>query len=278
MAKRKMVQHNLVKNSIAAYFAAMEIHNKPNIPYRYETVTLLLMNAWELVLKAYIKKNMRGEVSVYEKNGHTITLDKSLTHVRDHINAKKANAFTAVAENLWAIESYRNDVAHFYCADILPCIFTLVSRCALNFVDFLRANFNKDIMEEQGLFIMPLGFKLPFNPEEFLSKTSPAYPSTPESKRFIDQIVNTITSLKESGIEDSIVLGFDVYMQTVKKPSNSDILMKITTANEADVKITTVKSVRISNDPSAKSITLSDEDFRAHWKFTHVRIPYPQET
>ena len=45
MAKRRMVQHNLIKNSIAAYFAAAEFHNKPGIPYRYETVTLLIMNA-----------------------------------------------------------------------------------------------------------------------------------------------------------------------------------------------------------------------------------------
>jgi hypothetical protein len=42
MAKRKMIQYNLIQNSIAAYFAAIEIHNKPNIPYRYETTTLLL--------------------------------------------------------------------------------------------------------------------------------------------------------------------------------------------------------------------------------------------
>jgi hypothetical protein len=53
MAKRrKMVMSNLVKNSIAAYFAAIEVHNKPNISYRYETVTLLIINAWELLLKA----------------------------------------------------------------------------------------------------------------------------------------------------------------------------------------------------------------------------------
>ena len=46
MPKRKMVQNNLLKNSISAYFAAIEIHNKPNFSYRYETVTLLIMNAW----------------------------------------------------------------------------------------------------------------------------------------------------------------------------------------------------------------------------------------
>lgn len=47
MAKRNMIQYNLVRNSISAYFAAIEIHNKPNIAYRYETVTLLMVNAWE---------------------------------------------------------------------------------------------------------------------------------------------------------------------------------------------------------------------------------------
>ena len=59
MAKRKMVYNNLVKNSISAYFAAVELHNKPNIAYGYETVTLLMMNAWELALKAYVKKNSK---------------------------------------------------------------------------------------------------------------------------------------------------------------------------------------------------------------------------
>lgn len=74
MAKRKMVQSNLMKNSISAYFAAIEIHNKPNISYRYETTALLLMNAWELVLKAFIKKFIKKK-SIYTGDGHTIPLD-----------------------------------------------------------------------------------------------------------------------------------------------------------------------------------------------------------
>ena len=49
MSNRKMVLINLLRNSIEAYFAAIEIHNKPNMYYRYETVSLLLINAWELL-------------------------------------------------------------------------------------------------------------------------------------------------------------------------------------------------------------------------------------
>ena len=53
------ISYTFIKNSIAAYFAAIEIHNKPNITYRYETVTLLLMNAWELALKSFIRKYIK---------------------------------------------------------------------------------------------------------------------------------------------------------------------------------------------------------------------------
>ena len=56
MTKKTHGLERLAKNSAAAYFAAIEIHNKPDIEYRYETTTVLLMNAWELLLKAYVRK------------------------------------------------------------------------------------------------------------------------------------------------------------------------------------------------------------------------------
>lgn len=37
--------------------AAIEIYNKPQITYRDECFSILLINAWELLLKAIISKN-----------------------------------------------------------------------------------------------------------------------------------------------------------------------------------------------------------------------------
>ena len=91
MAKRKMIQYNLIKNSIAAYFAAIEIHNKPSIAYRYESVTLLILNAWELALKAYIRKNIKHR-SIFDKDNHTISLEKALGYVAQDINGMVSNS------------------------------------------------------------------------------------------------------------------------------------------------------------------------------------------
>ena len=105
------IQSNLVKNSIAAYFAAIEIHNKPNISYRYETVSLLMMNAWELALKAYVRKHIKTR-SIFTEDGHTISADKALDYVTEHINNIKPKSFTAVRLNIEEIEKYRNGNVH----------------------------------------------------------------------------------------------------------------------------------------------------------------------
>ena len=47
---------------------------------------------------------------------------------------------------------------------------------------------------------------------------------------------------------------------SVKKITNSDLLAAITNKNEADINISQVKKVRITEDPSAVRICLTDEE------------------
>lgn len=266
-----MIQSNLIKNSIAAYFGAIEIHNKPNITYRYETVTLLLMNAWELALKSFIRKYIKDK-DIFENYSHTISFDKALCYVDSYLNTSNPKSFTAIRKNLEEIEKYRNQLVHYYVDKLEPYLFMLISRAALNYVDFVKKYFNKDIMNIDGLFILPLGFKLPFRPEDFLSKKSIEYASTKESKEFIRSILKTITDLKNEGIEDSIVVGFDIYLESVKKSTNSDIIAAITKIENADATFTKVTNFKLSIDPSAQVFNMSDEEFRKIWKYSYKEI------
>lgn len=239
MAKRKMVQNNLLKNSIAAYFAAIEIHNKPSFSYRYETTTLLLMNAWELMLKAFVKKYIKNK-NIFTKDGHTISIDKAIDYTEEYINTLEPKAFSAIKENLLLIEGYRNNIVHYYNEQLEPYIFMLTAKAALNYVDFLKKYFSKDILAEDGLFILPLGFKLPFKPEDFLSKKATNYVSSAESKEFINSMVRIIGDLEKQGVEDTIVVGFDIYLENVKRMKNSDLLIAITSKDEADASFSKV--------------------------------------
>lgn len=259
MARRKkMIQVNLLKNSTAAYFAAVEIHNKPNIPYRYETVTLLIMNAWELALKAYMRKHMKKK-SIFESNGHTISFKTALAYVAEHINSQQPKSFNAIEENLTAIEDYRNNIVHFYNEQLEPYIFMLVAKAAANYVEFQKKYFSKDIMAEEGLFILPLGFKLPFRPEDFLSKKAATKLDSPKAKEFMEMIIQKTRELQEAGIEDSIVVGFNIYLESLKTATNSDLVAAITSLDKADTTVAQVRQVQIVSDKGAAKVQLSDD-------------------
>jgi hypothetical protein len=272
MIRRKMVQSNLFRNSTSAYMAAIELHNKPNFNYRYETVSLLIINAWELILKSFIRKFIKNK-SIYKDAEHTISLDKAILYVDEYINANiKQHEFTATKENIKLIESYRNDVAHCYNEAIEPIIFSIIAKNSLDYVEFVKRYFNKDIVAQDGLFILPLGFKLPFNPEYFLSNKYSNYQNPYEVIKFIDKVVNVVSSLKEDGIEDSIVLGFNIYLDSVKKIENSDLLVAITNIQEADVNFAQIKKIQITNDTSATKVVISDEELFEQYPLVYVDI------
>lgn len=44
MSRKKNVVKSLIDSAESAIFAGIEIHNKPRIPYRYPTATLLVIN------------------------------------------------------------------------------------------------------------------------------------------------------------------------------------------------------------------------------------------
>jgi hypothetical protein len=72
---------HLLRNAKSALLAAIEIYNKPGFSYRDECFVILLLNAWELILKALISKNGK---SIYyrKKRGEpykTLSVDDAFT-------------------------------------------------------------------------------------------------------------------------------------------------------------------------------------------------------
>lgn len=247
MARGKSVTKLLLDSSQAALFAGIEIHNKPHIAYRYPTTSILIVNAWELVLKAYVYKYI-GRKQIYEKNKknetHTKGFLKILEIARDHINAREKNKkFQAIYENLNRLNDYRNSNVHFFEKKLDPVIFMLISKSVLNYDAFIKRYFNKDITKDDNLIILPVGMKLPFDPIDYLKQN---YGSSHND--FVNRVVQSVRELNKEGIQESIVIGFDVYADRVRNAKNADI---IATLGQAPNAISLKKAVRITDDPNA---------------------------
>lgn len=244
MAQRKPIIKPLLDASKAALFAGIEIHNKPYIAFRYPTASILIIDAWELALKAYVYKYI-GRKKIYEKDGrHTISFSKALALVRDHINKKEKNKkFQSVYENLDLLYDYRNSNVHYYESKLNPVVFMLISKAVLNYDVFVKKYFNKDITKDDNLIILPIGMKLPFDPVDYLKQD---YGSA--HNEFVNRVVQTVRELDEEGIQESIVIGFDVFAGRVRDPKNADIIAAIENSPDA---YPFRKAIRITTNPNA---------------------------
>lgn len=247
MARGKGVKKLLLDASQAAMFAGIEIHNKPNISYRYPTAIILIINAWELALKAYVYKFI-GKKKIYEDDGnHTISFKKANGLVKESIITTDKN-YLAVYANLEKLNEYRCSNVHYANSDLDPVIFMLMAKAVLNYNDFLKKYFNKDVSSSDNLIILPVGFKLPFDPIDYLKQD---YGEAQND--FVNDVIQTIRDLKDNDIEDSIVIGFSVFTESIKKVSNADIIAAIDQAN-GTVQLT--RTYRVTDDPNAPLVRM----------------------
>jgi len=252
MARGKSVTKLLLDSSQAALFAGIEIHNKPHIDYRYPTSVILIINAWELALKAYVYKYI-GKKRIYEKDGkHTISFSKALILVRDHINATEKNKkFTAIFDNLTLLNEYRCSNVHFIESKLDPVIFMLISKAVLNYDVFVKKYFKKDITRDDNLIILPIGLKLPFDPVDYLKQN---YSNAHND--FINDVIQSVRELNNNGVQDSIVVGFNLVTDKVRDVQNADIIAALSnTAGAVELR----RKIRVTDDPNAPAVRIEPD-------------------
>ncbi len=246
----------LVDNSKAAIFAAVEIHNKPLFSYRYEVCTILVINAWELLLKAYIAKYL-PHVRLFLNDGTTKPFNECLACVASN----SGNEFQIIKESLERLYDYRNNIIHFYLEDIDVIIFSLLKSNVIFFVDFLKEKFNVDLSEENGLVLLPIGFNKPYSPIDLLSNKSAISNASSEVKNFIERIIDSSKRLEISGIEDSILVDYRISLINEKRIKNADLIAGISSEPDTENAIVVqnfLGNVIISDDPNAKEIRIKE--------------------
>lgn len=267
---KKQIFYNLRDNSLQAYYSAIELHNKPNFKYRYETVVILLINAWELLLKAFIRKNISK--NIFYKDGKTYTIDECMVKLSNYLEQNNLDKkYKAYIENIKFLCEYRDNVIHFYNDEyLIPVLFTLIAKGCINYNDFYQSFFGKKTLEMENLHIMPIGFKLPFNPKDYLNKEYINQANSEASKIFIERVVKSINELESNGVSESIVIGFDIFMSSVKKVSNSDFEVAIN--QDSDKTINISKQYNITNDPNAQKVIIDDDGWLKTYKYSYKEL------
>ena len=214
-------------NSVEAMSAAVEIYNKPRIAYREECFVILLVNAWELGLKALLSKNRERLYYKKKVNEPYRSLSVRDCLIRAERHFPQAVDYKATAANLTLLVDYRDRAIHFYNAPGLRVlIYALAQTAIVNFRDLVAVIFQRDISAEITLSLLPLSIAPPIDPVEFLTKT-PGKVSKPVAE-FSASVRQLVTNLENEGADTGrLMTVFNVHLVSTKKITAADLVVGV---------------------------------------------------
>lgn len=248
----------LLEKSVAAAISAIEIYNKPDFKYREETFSVLMMNAWELILKSRIvhqNNNKLSSIYVYEYKSNKDGSKRK----RPSIKANRSGNYMTIGtikaielllakgdkhlkgpcqENILILQEIRDNAVHFKNRDhFLGNKIQEVGTASLrNYLNLIRIWFGYDL-SKYNFFLMPLSFHHGFDEVTSLSVEKPS-----------NQIKNLIAYITQ---------------QEVAHPSNENTNFNISLKVETQfVKASTPDAMpfQYSKSSGALQVSVTEED------------------
>lgn len=258
-----------VDKSIGAALSAIEIYNKPDFKYREETFAILMINSWELLLKAKIIKENKSDLkSIYVminkvgKKGNklpslTADLNRSgnpktigLTKCLNLCEQPPISLHLAVKENIVVLMEIRDTAIHFQHDDLYLSkkVFEIGTASLRNYLTLITDWFNYDL-SVYNFFLMPITFFHEFEAIKSFSVNS--------NKDQIQNLLKYISAKeKETPSEETNDFNISLHLETkfVKSTSTESLL------------------VNYSTDPDALKINVQEEDALKNYPFDYDKL------
>lgn len=219
---RKARYHSLLEKSIQAALSAIEVYNKPDFKYREESFSILMVNAWEVLLKAKILKDNSNKL----KSIFVIDKDKTKADGTPYKSPKyktnRAGNFLTIeitkaiktldleerlAENILLLTEIRDNAIHFFNESKLfeKKVLEIGTASLKSYVECVNEWFDYDL-SQYNFYLMPLSFYHPhewesfsFNKEDkqhqnllkYIAEKEKKFPSDTKTKHNISLILET---------------------------------------------------------------------------------------
>lgn len=228
----------LVDNSMAAMLAAVEVYNKPQMTYRDEVTVMLIVNAWELALKATLRQKQR---SIYysKRRGEryrSVGLDDALARVAANRLWPSGIDGPALTANIKALAEYRDRAIHLYNAQGLGAvIYPFLQQNVLNYRDFMLARFKKDLADSMTWQLLPLGATAPADAVRFMRVDKNAT-MVAEVQDFIGELRHLMDDVESAGSDLARVATiYDINLQSVRKMISADLVVAVSPTADGQV-------------------------------------------
>lgn len=249
------------EKSVSAAISAIEIYNKPDFSYREEAFSLLMLNAWELLLKAKWLVDRDEDIStlhIVDSNGDVkkSRSGNSITHGVHYLANKLMEDVDSGLEkpcfdNIQALIEIRDNSAHFINKDIYfgRRILEIGTASLRNYMNLATEWFQLDL-SKYNFFLMPISFYHGF--ESVLPPTDALYPEQ------VNRLLAYLDALQEEDapLEENSSQHLALRMET-----------RLVRGNKEEA-----PEFKWTNDPAAPAIALREEDVAKNYPLTYREL------
>jgi predicted HicB family RNase H-like nuclease len=257
-----------LEKSISVMITAIEAYNKPDHKYREESFSILVLNAWEIFLKAKIlleNNNDFSSICVYEKktlkngckskrkyirrnrsgNPMTIGLRKAISIIE---NDGLESINNDIKANINALMEIRDNSIHLINlkTNLSETIQGLGTATLINYMELMKKWFDTDL-QKYNFYLMPLSFFRDFDSAFILNLT--------KEETNLTKYLNTLQSNCADNDKDSkfaFSLKLNVRLEKSKLP--------------------TAAKLAVGENPNAIPLTLSEEERNARYPWPYIQL------
>ncbi len=218
-----------------ALLAAIEIYNKPKVEYREQTVALLMVNAWEVLIKARIVQKSGGKIqSIYRRERDSRSFKRNDDNEIVTIGIRRAVGQTSLPEevrnNIKGLIKIRNQATHMgdLSPDLKNAILGYSTASVQNFVKIYTEWF-QDFIEAP--YLLPVGF---------VGNAAISITSFPKRQ---SELLNELTNLAKSSNPPD--LGYSVVMRVTVELNRG---------------LSGGGSIGLTDDPRVPRVSITDDE------------------
>jgi len=199
----------LVQRSLNAFTIALEVYNRPSLENRIEAFSIMMTNAWELLLKSQILKS-KGFEALFTEDGKSILIGEAIKCRYPLESADK--------DNLIQLVSLRNDATHLLLPEIQPQLSRLFQTTVLLYQEEFAHQEGYAPLADQNVGMLSLVIDGP-EPEIALIKEEYGTRIAGHIAEFLEKF----TKLEQKHDSNRFAISIEYKLALTKNPSDSDL-------------------------------------------------------
>lgn len=223
----------LIKRSHDAFTLALEVYNRPTLENRVEAFTIMMVNAWELMLKSELART-KGARSIFKEDHFSISIRETMNKLLD--------TNSCVSKNLETLIDLRDQAIHLLIPELQPQLSRLFQATVLNYQKRYKQIMGNSPLAGQSVGLLSLIVD-GAEPEAAVIKENYGELTANQVKQFLSKF----TQMTHDFSSDEFTISVDYKLALTKKTSDTDLSLSLSNNGEKAIIIHETKDPDITH-------------------------------